>query len=159
MYNNKKCIAIVFDQSFIIYNVLIPIGIIKTIMEKNKDSYFVYGGLPRLTDQVEQFGLSLKIPKDRLIKIEIPQCIHKKILVKELSAKWLLSMLSYKPDKLFIFRDSSHINETVPLITNCMKLKIPVIEYNNRGEFREVHKNPSEINPFFMTTDGWQYPY
>ena len=79
--NSQVVIGIVFDQTYLVYDIGIPMGNIYTILYYNKKAKFVYGGLPRLVNHVEQYAESLKIPKENLIKLDILcDCIKKYII-------------------------------------------------------------------------------
>ena len=93
---DRPCIGLIFDASFLIWDVLIPMGIIYTILNRNRNAKFVYGGLPRLCMHVEDYAQSLNIPKDRLIKLEMDTCVKRHLLTQTKEAEWFSQLLAYK---------------------------------------------------------------
>lgn len=154
--NSQVVIGIVFDQTYLVYDIGIPMGNIYTILYYNKKAKFVYGGLPRLVNHVEQYAESLKIPKENLIKLDIPcDCSKKYIMTQSKEAQWFLQLLNYKPDKIFVFRDNQHSNGTTTLCQYAQRLLIPVVEYNNRGISRQVTTNtPDSTNNIYQSQFG-----
>lgn len=149
-------IGIVFDQSYLIYDVGIPMGNIYSILYYNKKAKFIYGGIPRLVDHVEQYAQSLKIPKENLVKLDISaQGDSKFIISKANESKWFLELLQYKPDKIFVFRDNSHSNGTTMLCQYAQRMLIPVVEYNNKGNCRQITINtPDSVNNIYTPQYG-----
>lgn len=154
--SEQVVIGVVFDQSYLVYDIGIPMGNIYTILYYNKKAKFVYGGLPRLVDHLEQYAESLKIPKENLVKIEIPcSCNGKYIMTQSKESQWFLQLLNYKPDKIFVFRDNQHSNGTTTLCQYAQRLLIPVVEYNNRGISRQVTINtPDSTNNVYQPQFG-----
>lgn len=79
-------------------------GIIYTILNRNRNAKFVYGGLPRLCMHVEDYAQSLNIPKDRLIKLEMDTCVKKHLLTQTKEAEWFSQLLAYHPGRIYCFR-------------------------------------------------------
>lgn len=154
--SEQVVIGVVFDQSYLVYNVGIPMGNIYTILYYNKKAKFVYGGLPRLVDHLEQYAEALKIPKSNLVKLDIPLNYDTKyVMAKSKESQWFLKLLEYKPDKIFVFRDNQHSNGTTTLCQYAQRLLIPVVEYNNRGTNRQVTTNtPDSTNNIYQRQFG-----
>lgn len=155
MYNEKPCIALIFDKSYIIYDLQVPLGIIFTIMNHNKDAFFIYGGIPRLCRLVEENIPHLKLNPNNYVKIELPSDPR---IIKSINARWFNSVLEYHPDKIFLFRDNSHSTETSMLVNNAAKEGIPVLEFDERGQTRQMPSNSPDLNPYFFTKTG-RAPY
>lgn len=152
MYMGKPCIVMIFDKSFIIYDVQVPVNIIFTLMNHNKDAYFVYGGLPRLCMHVEENIRHLHLNPNNFIKIQLP--IDNKI-IKAINANWFAEVLEYHPDQIVVFRDNSHSTESSLLITQASKQMIPVVEIDDRGTITDSRINgPSSMNPYFIKQAG-----
>lgn len=156
MYKDKRCIGIVFDASFLIYDVMIPMQKIYDILDGNKDNVFVYGGIERLCWHVEKYAEDLGIPKENLIRMDIPSCVegHKKVITKDYAMEWFNTFLSYGPDMLIVFRDNTHQTDTSRLISNAVVNTIYTIEYNNRGEFRNLGVGVNDANKYYHSIPG-----
>lgn len=152
MYNNKTTIGLIFDKSYIIYDVLVPMDIIFTIMSHNRESNFVYGGIPRLCMHVEEDAVSLEIPNSQLHRVYLP--CDERVLTRA-SIEWSNEVMKYKPDKIFLFRDNSHSTETMGLCLEAQKIGIPVMEFDERGHARDITTGtPSDLNPYFIKQPG-----
>ena len=154
MYNNKKCTVIIFDPSYLIHRIDIPMGYILDIILKNKDGYIVYGGIDKLCSHVEEY----KIPKERLIYVCIPYQCSKGFISLELTSKWLTQILSMNPDKVYVFRDNNSIGLTTNLIRSCIDKNIKVMEYNNKGLTRCLNQSTQiDVSKYYRTTPGEIY--
>lgn len=154
--SEQVVIGVVFDQSYLVYDIGIPMGNIYTILYYNKKAKFVYGGLPRLVDHLEQYAEALKIPKSNLVKLDVPLNYDTKyVMAKSKESQWFLKLLEHKPDKIFVFRDNQHSNGTTTLCQYAQRLLIPVVEYNNRGMNRQVTTNtPDSTNNIYQRQFG-----
>lgn len=156
---DKPCIGLIFDASFLIWDVLIPMGIIYTILNRNRNAKFVYGGLPRLCMHVEDYAQSLNIPKDRLIKLEMDTCVKRHLLTQTKEAEWFSQLLAYHPGRIYCFRDNTHSNATGVMVMYAVRQNIPVIEIDNHGNKRQITKNaPSDLNIIYARKAG-RIPY
>ena len=157
MYNDKKCIGLVFDPSYHIYQIEIPMSEIFTILSKNKDAHFVYGGIKRLTDHVEEYARNLKIKKENLHWFCLPAVENRGFLTTEQGTKWLVEMLAYNPDVLYVFRDNTHSGLTTMLVRSCIDSNIQVIEYDNRGNVTRLSPYDANYSKFYRTRPGEIY--
>lgn len=158
MYNNKKCIAVIFDPSYVIHRIDIPMGWIYDIVSNNKDGYIIYGGIDRLCYHVEEYAKIHKIPKERMIRVCIPFNCSREFVSMEITSKWLVELLSLNPDKVYVFRDNNVIGMTSTLIRSCMSRNINVIEYNNKGLKRTITQNTIEdVSRYYTTRPGEIY--
>lgn len=133
MYNGKPCIAMIFDRSWLVYDIQVGQNIVGNILFRYKDkAEYVYGGIPRLCYHVEEFKRGLKLPDEIFHKLCIPYK-DGKFITKAVMSDWVLETLNYKPDQLHILRDNGHTNETSTLVQYAIRNRIPVIEYDNRG--------------------------
>lgn len=142
MYNGKRVVALVFDRSFMIYNVEVPMNIIYDELFYNKDNstIFVFGGIPRLCYHVTHYAESLKISKERLIHISIPDSVAR-FLTSESMQKWFMEIVNYMPDKIVVLRDNSGTQETNRLVDWAVQNHITVTEYDNRGGCNNLSLN------------------
>ncbi len=155
MYNDKKCIAIIFDPSYVIHRIDIPMGFILDIILQNKNGYIIYGGIDRLCYHVEEYGKIYKIPKEQMICICIPYRCSKGFTSLELTSQWLTKILSFNPDKVYVFRDNNTIGMTTNLIRSCIDRNINVIEYNNKGLNRCINSSTQiDISKYYRTKPG-----
>jgi len=158
MYNDKKCIAIIFDPSYVIHRIDIPMAYIYDLILKNKDGYIIYGGIDRLCSHVEEYGKIFKIPKERLICLCIPYRCSKGFTSLEVTSKWLNQLLSFNPDRLYIFRDNNTIGMTTGLVRSCIDKNIHITEYNNKGLVREINSNSTiDVSKYYRTRPGEIY--
>lgn len=152
MYKGKTTIGLIFDKSYIIYDVLVPMDIIFTIMSHNTKSNFVYGGIPRLCMHVEEDAASLEIPNDQLHRV-YPPC-DDRVFTRAI-VDWAKEVMKYKPDKIFLFRDNSHYTETSGLCLVAQRMGVPVTEFDERGIARDITTGtPSDLNPYFIKQPG-----
>lgn len=134
MYNNKRCIGLIFDRSYLVYDVGIGMKIIYNILYRNKNNaHYVFGGIPRFVEHTKEYAKALKIEPSLLHELCIPY-YDDHYLAKTVIADWLQKVLDFMPDEIYILRDDGHTNETTTLIEYCLRNKIPVTEYNNRGD-------------------------
>lgn len=155
MYDGKKCIGIIFDPSYLIYRIDIPMGKIYDILVKNKDAHFIYGGIKRLVDHVEEYARNLKIPRERMHPYCMPLCNPNTGFVNsEQASKWLLDLLSYNPDILYVFRDNSHMGLTTALVRSCIDKDITVMEINNRNEYKCIDQFSQGESKWYRTRPG-----
>ena len=158
MYNDKKCIGIIFDPSYLIYNISTPMAKIFEILTTNKDAHFIYGGIKRLVDHVDEYARNLKIPKERLHLLCLPVCSPNTGFVNsELASKWLLELLAYNPDRLYVFRDNSHMGLTTALVRSCIDRNIPIMEINNRNEYKCIDQYSLGESKGYRTRPGRVY--
>ena len=157
MYNDKKCIAIIFDPSYHIYRIDIPMNKIFKILDKNKDAFFLYGGVKRLTDHVEEYARNLKIKEENLCKFCIPAIENKGFVSSQVSSEWLVNILSYNPDVLYVFRDNTHTGLTTMLVRSCIDKNIQIIEYDNRGDVTRISPYDTNNSKFYRTRPGEIY--
>ena len=157
MYNDKKCIGIIFDPSYHIYDINIPMSEIFTILDKNRTSHFVYGGIKRLVEHVEEYASNLKIKKENLHFFCLPAIENKGFVGSEQASRWLIEVLSYNPDVLYVFRDNSHNGLTTMLVRSCIDKNIQIIEYDNRGNVRRISPYETDTSKFYRTRPGEIY--
>ena len=158
MYNNKKCTVIIFDPSYIIHRIDIPMGFILDIILQNKDGYIVYGGIDRLCSHVEEYGKIYKIPKERMICVCIPYQCSKGYISLEVTSQWLTQILSMNPDKVYVFRDNTASGMTTELIRSCIDKNINVMEYNNKGLTRCLNQATQiDVSKYYRTRPGEIY--
>ena len=156
---NKPCVAIIFDASFLIYDVTVPMSIIYTILNRNTEANIVYCGLPRLCMHVEDYAQALRIPKEQLIRIEMCTCTRDNKKKKKKEAEWFAQILTYNPDRIYCFRDNTHSNATGILCSKAIQKNIPIIEVDHHGNRRAVSKNsPSDISTIYHSKAG-RIPY
>lgn len=142
MYKEKKCIALIFDRSYLIWDVMLPMGIIFSILNRNgNDCYYVYGGIPRLEYHLEEYARNLKINKDNLIKICLPYATKQMFYSTAMIGNWVDKITEYPFDELYLFRDNSHTNESSTLVAWAKAHDIPICEYDNRGNQRILGKH------------------
>lgn len=138
MYNGKICIAMIFDRSYLVWNVEVGRNIIGDIICRYKDTAeYIYGGIPRFCYHVEEFKEAYKLPNDIFHKICIPYS-QDKFLTKAVISDWVLTTLKYTPDEIHILRDNGHTNETSNLVEYAVRNHIKVIEYDNRGNMHVI---------------------
>jgi len=154
MYDGKKCIALIFDPSYHIYRIDIPMSEIFTILSKNKDAHFVYGGIKRLTDHVEEYASNLKIPKERLHFFCIPAIENRGFVSSAKASEWLNQILAYGIDVMYVFRDNTHAGLTTMLVRSCMDYKTQVIEYDNRGRTTMIGPDNTDYSKYYSTKPG-----
>ena len=158
MYNDKKCVGIVFDPSYVVHRIDIPMGWIYDIITKNKSGYIVYGGIDRLCSHVEEYAKVHKIPKERLIRLCIPFRCSREFVSMEVTSKWLVEMLSLNPDVIYVFRDNNVYGMTSALVRSCIDRNIKVIEYNNKGLNRTITSDTIEdVSRYYTTRPGEIY--
>ena len=157
MYNDKKCIVIIFDPSYVIHRIDIPMAFIYELVTKNKDGYIVYGGIDRLCWHVEEYARVCKIPKERMKCICIPYRCSKGFTSLEVTSKWLTQILSFNPDIVYVFRDNNTIGMTTTLVRSCIDKNINVIEYNNKGITRPINHNTIDVSKYYRTRPGEIY--
>lgn len=128
-----KWIGLIFDRSFMIYDIQIPMGIIANEMFRyKKNANYVYGGIPRLCYHVEEYGRSLHISPEKLHKICIPDA-DQKLLSAEQMNKWFMEFTNYPINRIIVLRDNQHTGETERLLTWAITNKIQTLEFDNRG--------------------------
>ena len=157
MYKDKKCIGIIFDPSYHIYRIDIPMNKIFEILSKNLDAHFIYGGIKRLTDHVEEYARNLKIKDEQLHFFCIPAIENKGFMGTEQASRWLTEVLSYSPDVLYVFRDNRHAGLTTMLVRSCMDIHIQVIEYDNRGMVTRISPEDTNYSQYYTTRPGEIY--
>ena len=80
----------IFDRSYLVYDVRKPMNDISDVMWRFKDkAHFVYGGIPRLCYHVEEYKRNLGLKDEMFHKIEIPYCDNKFYYNKEVGFKKL----------------------------------------------------------------------
>ncbi|MBQ8130882.1 MAG: hypothetical protein IJ193_00160 [Bacilli bacterium] len=157
MYNDKTCYGIIFDPSYVVHRIDIPMGIIYSILNSHKDSYFVYCGIERLCWHVENYAKALKIQKERLIKICLPLTPSKTLVSIELMSKWINGILQFGPERLYVFRDNTATGLTTSLIRSCVNNKITVTEYDNRGLVNNINNSSVGHSKWYRTDAGRIY--
>lgn len=132
--NDRKFVALIFDRSYMIYDIMVPMQVLSSEMFPIKDrAEFVYGGIPRLCYHVEEYGRNLHIPKERLHKLHIPDSDAHFIPAREMQ-QWFMEATKYPISKLVVFRDNNQTAETNALIQWALLNKIQTLCYDNRGE-------------------------
>lgn len=158
MDNNQSVIALIFDNSYLIYDVTVPIGAIYTIMNKNRDALFLYGGMKRLCMHVEETANALRIDDSQLIYLTIPMTLQTKFITQELASKWYSEMLSYKPDRIYVFRDNGHTNETSLLCNAANTNNIPIVQIDSYGHEDHISNNtPSNVDVYYHSKSGRRF--
>lgn len=156
--NTSPVIALIFDSSYLIYDVTVPIGIIHTIMNKNRDAIFIYGGMKRLCMHVEETAEHLRIDDSQLIYLCIPMTMQTKFITQELASEWYTKMLSYEPDRIYVFRDNGHTNETSVLCTAANMRKIPIVQIDSYGHQEQIgNGTPSNTEVYYHSKAGRRF--
>lgn len=140
MYKDKPCVAMIFDRSYLVYDVRKPMNDISDVMWRFKDkAHFVYGGIPRLCYHVEEYKRNLGLNDEMFHKIEIPYCDNKFYYNKDNVAQgWVQEVMSYNPDHILILRDNGHTNETDALVQYAIAHKVHVVEVDNHNHRRDL---------------------
>ena len=142
MFDGKRVVALIFDRSYMIYDLTIPMNIIYDALfyNKNNNNIFVFGGIPRLCYHVTHYAEALKISKERLIHIEIPDSTSRLITAENMQS-WFMQVLKYMPDILIVLRDNTGTQETNRLVDWAIRNHITVSEYDNRGGCNNLSLN------------------
>ena len=125
MYKDKPCVAMIFDRSYLVYDVRKPMNDIS--------------GIPRLCYHVEEYKRNLGLKDEMFHKIEIPYCDNKFYYNKDNVAQgWVQEVMSYNPDHILILRDNGHTNETDALVQYAIAHKVHVVEVDNHNHRRDL---------------------
>ena len=158
MYNEKRCIVILFDPSYIIHRIDIPMAYIYELITRHKNDYIIYGGIDRLCSHVEEYAKVYKIPKERLINICVPYRCSRGFISMDVTSKWLEQILEYNPDLVYVFRDNNTIGMTTSIIKSCIDKNIKVKEYNNKGFVRDISYSTTDVSKYYRTRPGAVVP-
>lgn len=147
---NRKFIALIFDRSYMIYDITIPMGILSSeIFRYGKNAEYVYGGIPRLCYHTEEYARNMKIPNNQLHKLNIPDsdCL---LLTDDQMKGWFMQAIQYPISRLVVFRDNERSGETSRLINWAIQNHIQTLEYDNRGGCNQLSKGsiyePNTVN-------------
>lgn len=148
--NDRKFIGLIFDRSYMIYDIQIPMGIISTeVFRYGKNAEYVYGGIPRLCYHLEEYARNMNIPKEQLHKLCIPDS-DARLLTDDQMKGWFMQTAQYPISRLVIFRDNDRSGETSILIQWAMTNHIQTLEYDNRGGCRQLTEGsiyePNTVN-------------
>lgn len=148
--NNRKFVAMIFDRSFMIYDITIPMGIIFTEMDRYKsNAEYVYGGIPRLCYHVEEYARNLNIPHQQLHKLCIPDSDYHLLTASQMQ-EWYKDALKYPLTRITVFRDDRRSAETNLLVQWAIRNHIQVLEYDNRGNCTQLTEGsvyePNTVN-------------
>lgn len=143
-------IALIFDRSYMIYDIQIPIGILSTeIFRYKKKAHYVYGGIPRLCYHVEEYARNLNIPQSQLHKLCIPDS-DERLLTATQMKPWYMEATQYPIKRLVVFRDNERSGETSWLVNWAIQNHIQTLEYDNRGGCRQLTEgsvyDPNPVN-------------
>jgi hypothetical protein len=140
MANDVQVIAILSDRSFFVRDIGVCIGKISNIFNDNRgrNTTYIYAGNPRINWQVEEYGRIYKIPKENMINIKISDP-NIKPFNREVVTKQYLSVLEYKPNTVYMFRDSPNA-DTNTLVNQCKLRRIPIIAMNSNGDLTDINK-------------------
>jgi len=147
--DGKKVIAILTDRSFYAHNIEVPINHISDILKANhKDTIFVYGMNSRVDDSVERFCATYRVPKENMIKFEY-STDNPTIVSKQFA-----NVITYSPDKVYIFRDNPSSADTNTLINKCKQYNIPVVTINSQNEECIIDKPFAHDNKIYYKNKG-----
>ena len=129
----------IFDRSYLIYNVLVPLKPLGDVIFRFKDTaHYVYGGIPRLCAHVEEYKEGLRLPDELFHKIDIPYH-DERVLSKKVAAHvWVKQVMAFDPDRFLFIRDDGHSNETSYLVDYALRNHKLCIQFNNRGEYKTL---------------------